>query len=146
MAGRDLKLQVVFAALDKLTGPLKKIMGGSSDTAKALKAILAARDRDVPTPPGAPEALAAIAAAKASLAERASLRTIEQRRASEARFIAQAWGLSPRAARRSVLIAAGLDADRWESPIHSFTEEERIELRAATSAAIRVYERLLNAI
>ena len=35
-------------------------------------AILAARDRDVPTPPGAPEALAAIAAAKASLAERAS--------------------------------------------------------------------------
>lgn len=55
-------------------------------------AILAARDRDVPTPPGAPEALAAIAAAKASLAERASLRAIEQRRASEARFIAQAWG------------------------------------------------------
>ncbi|SDN92085.1 hypothetical protein SAMN05216517_114125 [Janthinobacterium sp. OK676] len=38
MAGRDLKLQVVFAALDKITGPLKKIMGGSSDTAKALKA------------------------------------------------------------------------------------------------------------
>ena len=38
MAGRDLKLQVTFAALDKITGPLKKIMGGSSDTAKALKA------------------------------------------------------------------------------------------------------------
>ncbi|MEF2269993.1 hypothetical protein JAB6_01170 [Janthinobacterium sp. HH104] len=38
MAGRDLKLQVVFAALDKITGPLKKIMGGASDTAKALKA------------------------------------------------------------------------------------------------------------
>ena len=38
MAGRDLKLQVVFAALDKITGPLKKIMGGSTDTAKALKA------------------------------------------------------------------------------------------------------------
>ena len=38
MAGRDLKLQVVFAALDKITGPLKKIMGGSSDTAKALRA------------------------------------------------------------------------------------------------------------
>ena len=38
MAGRDLRLQVVFAALDKITGPLKKIMGGSSDTAKALKA------------------------------------------------------------------------------------------------------------
>ena len=41
--------------------------------------------------------------------------------------------MSPRGARRSVLIAAGMDADRWESPIHSFTEEERIELRAATS-------------
>ena len=38
MAGRDLKLQVVFAALDKITGPLKKIIGGSSETAKALKA------------------------------------------------------------------------------------------------------------
>ncbi|WP_152598863.1 phage tail protein [Janthinobacterium sp. RA13] len=33
-----MKLQVVFAALDKITGPLKKIMGGSSETAKALKA------------------------------------------------------------------------------------------------------------
>ena len=109
-------------------------------------AILAARDKDVPTPPGAPEALAAIAAAKASLAKRASEQANEQRRASEARFIAQAWGLSPRGARRSVLMAAGMDADRWESPIHSFTEEERIELRVATAAAIRVYERLLNAI
>lgn len=38
MAERDLKLQVVFAALDKLTGPLKKIMAGSSETAKTLKA------------------------------------------------------------------------------------------------------------
>lgn len=38
MAGRDLKLQVVFAALDRITGPLKKIVGGSSETAKALKA------------------------------------------------------------------------------------------------------------
>ena len=38
MAGRDLRLQVVFSALDKITGPLKKIVGGSSDTAKALKA------------------------------------------------------------------------------------------------------------
>ncbi|MDC8757498.1 phage tail tape measure protein [Janthinobacterium fluminis] len=38
MAGRDLRLQVVFSALDKITGPLKKIMGGSGETAKALKA------------------------------------------------------------------------------------------------------------
>ncbi|MDZ5636917.1 hypothetical protein [Janthinobacterium sp. GMG1] len=100
--------------------------------------ILAARDKDMPTPPGAGHALAAIAEAKAQL------RSIKPR--NLAPFMAQAWGLSPRGARRSVLIAAGMDADRWESPIHSFTEEERIELRAATSAAIRVYERLLNAI
>lgn len=109
-------------------------------------AILAARDKDIPTRPGAPEALAALAAAKACLAARNDLSAVEERRANEARFIAQAWGLSPRGARRSVLIAAGLDADRWESPIHSFTEAERIELRAATRAAIRVYERLFNAI
>ena len=109
-------------------------------------AILAARDKDVPTPPGAPEALAAIAAAKASLAKRATEQANEQRHASETRFIAQAWGMSPRGARRSVLMAAGMDADRWESPIHLFTDEERLELRAATAAAIRVYERLLNAI
>ncbi|MGK5067246.1 hypothetical protein [Janthinobacterium sp. RT4P48] len=31
---------MTFAALDKLTGPLKKIMGGSSETAKALKATI----------------------------------------------------------------------------------------------------------
>lgn len=109
-------------------------------------AILAKRDKQVPTPPGAPAALAAIAAAKASLAKRARERENERRKGSEERFIAQAWGLSPRGARRSVLIAAGMDAERWESPIHSFTDEERIELRAATAAAIRVYERLLNAI
>ena len=108
-------------------------------------AILAARDKDVPTPPGArmrwPPSLPQKPAGPAG--KRAAN---EQRRASEARFIAQAWGLSPRGARRSVLMAAGMDADRWESPIHSFTDEERLELRAATSAAIRVYERLLNAI
>ena len=109
-------------------------------------AILAARDKDVPTPPGAPEALAAIAAAKASLAKRASAQANEQRRASEARFIAQAWGLSPRGARPSLRMAAGMDPDRWETPIPTFTDEERLELRAATAAAIRVYERLLNAI
>lgn len=100
--------------------------------------ILAERDKVTPTPPGAPHALAAIAEAKASLR---ALKPVNM-----APFMARAWGLSPRGARRSVLIAAGLDPDRWESPIHSFTDAERIELRAATGAAIRVYERLLNAI
>lgn len=42
MSDRELKLQVVWSMLDKVTGPLKKIMGESSATAKALKAT---RDR-----------------------------------------------------------------------------------------------------
>lgn len=39
MSARDLKLQVVFAALDKITGPLKKIRDDASPTAKAMKAV-----------------------------------------------------------------------------------------------------------
>lgn len=39
MADRDLTLRVVFAALDKITGPLKKIRGDASPTAKAMKAV-----------------------------------------------------------------------------------------------------------
>ncbi|NMZ00137.1 phage tail tape measure protein [Pseudomonas proteolytica] len=38
----DLKLQVLLSAIDKATGPLKRITGGSNETAKALKA---ARDQ-----------------------------------------------------------------------------------------------------
>lgn len=38
----DLRLQVLLSAIDKATGPLKKITGGSKETARALKA---ARDR-----------------------------------------------------------------------------------------------------
>ena len=53
--------------------------------------ILAARDKDMPTPPGAGHALAAIAEAKAQL------RSIKPR--NLAPFMAQAWGLSPRGAR-----------------------------------------------
>lgn len=34
----DLKLQVLLAAIDRVTGPMKKIMGGTSSTAKALRA------------------------------------------------------------------------------------------------------------
>lgn len=38
MSDRELRLQVVWTALDKITGPLKKIATGSGKTAKALKA------------------------------------------------------------------------------------------------------------
>jgi hypothetical protein len=38
MSDRELRLQVVWTALDKITGPLKKIANGSGATAKALKA------------------------------------------------------------------------------------------------------------
>ncbi|MBC3258057.1 phage tail tape measure protein [Pseudomonas paralactis] len=38
----DLRLQVLLSAIDKTTGPLKQITGGSQETARALKA---ARDR-----------------------------------------------------------------------------------------------------
>ena len=36
--GNDLKLQVLLSMIDRATGPLRKVMGGSSATAKALKA------------------------------------------------------------------------------------------------------------
>ncbi|KAF3999211.1 hypothetical protein [Glaciimonas immobilis] len=34
----DLRLQVIMTALDKITGPLKKIQAAASPTAKAIKA------------------------------------------------------------------------------------------------------------
>lgn len=36
--GNDLRLQVLLSAIDKATGPLNKITGGSKETARALKA------------------------------------------------------------------------------------------------------------
>ena len=39
MAGRDLKLQVVFSALDKITAPLKKIRAAVAPTSKTLQEI-----------------------------------------------------------------------------------------------------------
>ncbi|HEY5804870.1 MAG TPA: phage tail tape measure protein [Lysobacter sp.] len=38
MSGNDLKLQVLLATIDRVTGPMRKIMGGSNSTARALKA------------------------------------------------------------------------------------------------------------
>ena len=39
MAGRDLKLQVVFSALDKITAPLKKIRAAVAPTSKTLQEV-----------------------------------------------------------------------------------------------------------
>ncbi|MGH8077875.1 MAG: phage tail tape measure protein, partial [Lysobacter sp.] len=38
MSGVDLKLQVLLSAVDRVTGPMKKILRGTSTTARALKA------------------------------------------------------------------------------------------------------------
>jgi hypothetical protein len=100
--------------------------------------FLRAREAEVPTPPGAPIALEALAEAKAKLRIRAQQ--------DMAPIVAQAWGITPRAVRRNVLNLAGLDPDRWESPVHSFTDSERIAMRAAANRAVRAYESVLNAI
>ena len=39
MAGRDLKLQVVFSALDRITAPLKKIRAAAAPTSKRLQEV-----------------------------------------------------------------------------------------------------------
>jgi len=100
--------------------------------------FLRARETDTPTPPRDPVALAALAEVKATL------RTRERQDMTP--IVAQAWGVTPRAVRRNVLNLAGLDPDRWESPIHSFTDSERIAIRAAATRAVRAYESVLNAV
>ncbi|MBV8635660.1 MAG: phage tail protein, partial [Burkholderiaceae bacterium] len=39
MAERDLKLQVIFSMVERVTAPLKKIIGDSSQAGKAMKAL-----------------------------------------------------------------------------------------------------------
>jgi hypothetical protein len=104
----------------------------------AAEVLFRSWEEQAVTPPNDPIALHAIATAKASLK-----RSITRDRQ---RLIAQAWGVSPGGARRNVLRAAGLNPERWDEPIHSFTDAERIALRAAALAAVRVFERILNAI
>lgn len=100
--------------------------------------FLMAREGEVPTPPGNALALSELAKAKA---------TLQARRAeSTAGLVAKAWGVTPRPVRRNVLNLAGLDPNRWESPIDSFTENERIAMRAAANRAVRAYESVLNAV
>jgi len=100
--------------------------------------FLRARDEETPTPPNDPVALAALAKAKAQLRIR--------ERQDMTPIVAKAWGVTPRAVRRNVLNLAGLDPNRWESPIHSFTDSERIAIRAAANRAVRAYESVLNAV
>jgi len=100
--------------------------------------FLRAREAEVPTPPGDALALAELAKVKATLKAR--------QRENTAPLVAQAWGVTPRAVRRNVLNLAGLDPNRWESPIHSFTDDERITMRSAANRAIRAYESVLNAV
>ncbi|MQQ99252.1 hypothetical protein GEV47_00950 [Glaciimonas sp. GS1] len=60
--------------------------------------------------------------------------------------MAQSWGTTPTNARRSVLRAAGVDVERYDQPIHSFNDAERAAIKAAALAAVRVFERVLNAV
>ncbi|MRT28338.1 hypothetical protein FYB76_05955 [Herbaspirillum sp. CAH-3] len=60
--------------------------------------------------------------------------------------IAYSWAAMPRPVRRHILTLAGFSADRWECPIHSFTEAERLAMRHAVLRAITTYERALNAV
>src|SRR5437660_12515726 len=91
-----------------------------------------------PTPPDSDVAISALAAAKAAIKRRPA--------ADTSRLTAQAWGVTKMALRRYVLSAAGLDVNRWDCPIHSFTDAERIAMRAAAAQAGRSYERVRNAI
>jgi len=100
--------------------------------------FLRAREAETPTPPNDPAALAALAEVKANLKSRKGRDMTP--------IVAQAWGMQPRPVRRNVLNLAGLDPDRWESPIHSFTDSERIAIRAAANRAVRAYESVLNAV
>lgn len=100
--------------------------------------IIRGWDAQPATPPNSPLALDAIATARASI-KPPVVPDMQP-------LIARAWGVCPQGARRTVLRAASIDPARWDAPIHSFTDSERIAIRAAASAAVRVFERVRNAI
>jgi len=84
-------------------------------------------------------------AAKAELEKSISLLR-NRRRPNLQTGIAYSWAAMAKPVRRHILALAGLSADRWESPIHSFTEAERLAMRHAVLRAITTYERALNAV
>jgi len=100
--------------------------------------LLRERAAWVPTPPGNE-------AAKAELSKSISLLR-NRRRPDLQTGIAYSWAAMPKPVRRHILALAGLSADRWECPIHSFTEAERLAMRHAVLRAITTYERALNAV
>lgn len=59
---------------------------------------------------------------------------------------ARTWGATKQGARRTVLRAAGLDATRWDCPLHSFSESEQIAIKAAAAEALRVFGQVFDAI
>nr|DAH69823.1 MAG TPA: hypothetical protein [Caudoviricetes sp.] len=100
--------------------------------------LLRERAAQVPTPPGDE-------AAKAEL-EKAMMLLRSRKRPNHQIGVAYSWAATARPVRRHILALAGLSADRWESPIHSFTEAERLAMRHAVLRAISTYERVLNAV
>ncbi|MCI1014990.1 hypothetical protein HWE04_14135 [Herbaspirillum sp. C7C2] len=100
--------------------------------------LLRERAAQVPTPPGDE-------AAKAEL-EKAMMLLRTRKRPNHQIGVAYSWAATAKPVRRHILALAGLPPDRWESPIHSFTEAERLAMRHAVLRAISTYERALNAV
>jgi hypothetical protein len=84
--------------------------------------------------------------AHAELAKARKLIKVRQPKVGDVLQVAKTWGATKEGARRSVLRAAGLDAARWNCPIHSFSESERIAIKAAAAEAQRVFRQVFDAI
>ncbi|PRC90995.1 hypothetical protein [Solimicrobium silvestre] len=95
-------------------------------------------DQGRPTPPNSPLALRALAEAKAAIQHR----QVE----NKSPLTAQLWGVTPAGVRRNILRAAGLEDHRWDCPVHSFSDAERIAMKAAAEHGVRLYERASHAI
>jgi len=100
--------------------------------------LLRERAAQAPTPPGDEAALAELEKAMTLLRTR--------KRPNNQLGVAYSWAATSKPVRRHILSLAGLSPDRWESPIHSFTEAERLAMRHAVLRAISTYERALNAV
>ncbi|WP_079218121.1 hypothetical protein [Herbaspirillum robiniae] len=100
--------------------------------------LLAARDAQKPTPPGSEAAKEELSKAMALL--------LGREKPNHQIGTAYSWAATEKPVRRHILNMAGLSPDRWESPIHSFTEAERLTMRRAVLRAITIYERALNAV
>lgn len=100
--------------------------------------LLRERAAEVPTPAGDVAARAELEKAKSLLLSRV--------KPNHQSGVAYSWAATDKPVRRHILNLAGLSPDRWESPIHSFTEAERLAMRRAASRAILTYERVLNAV